>query len=73
MEIAEVVRESCRTPKSTEEVIQAVFERYDLKMDAVQFVLVGSTIRSYLSYLREKQELFLRFERNRLLWAWEEG
>lgn len=73
LEIAEVVRESCRTPKSTEEVIQTVFERYDLKMDAVQFVLAGSTIRSYLSYLREKQELFLRFERNRLLWAWEEG
>ena len=56
LEIAEVVRESCRTPKSTEEVIQTVFERYDLKMDAVQFVLAGSTIRSYLSYLREKYQ-----------------
>ncbi|WP_434311532.1 MBL fold metallo-hydrolase [Hominifimenecus sp. rT4P-3] len=71
LEVAAFVRDFCREPKSTEEVVQAVFYQYQLKMDAVQYVLIGSTIRSYLAYWREKQELFPMFEENRWLWTWE--
>ena len=35
-----------------EHILQKVFDRYQLVMTIEQYVLVGSTIRSYLSWLR---------------------
>lgn len=33
-----------------------------------QYVLVGSTVRSYLSWLKDKGDLRVAFENNLLLW-----
>ena len=68
LEILEVVRELCREPKMFEEVLQGVFAHYRLTMDFNQYVLVGSTIRSYLAYLLDRGSLTAAFDDNRLLW-----
>ncbi len=47
LEIAGVILELCREPKMFEEILQGVFARYQLTMDFNQYVLVGSTVRSY--------------------------
>ena len=33
-----------------------------------QYVLVGSTVKSYLSYLYDKGDITYTFEGNRMLW-----
>ena len=47
----------CKTPTSFEEILKQIFEHYELTMNINQSVLVGSTIRSYLSYLCKKELL----------------
>lgn len=51
-----------------EEILKEIFTMYNLKMDFNQYVLVGSTIKSYLSYLLEKDLVEVVFEDNKLLW-----
>lgn len=58
----------CKTPRSFEEILQSVFTDYALAMDFNQFVLVGSTVRSYLAYLYNQRRADVRFESNRMLW-----
>ncbi|MBE6701913.1 MAG: MBL fold metallo-hydrolase [Ruminococcaceae bacterium] len=68
-EIADCVLEICATPVPFERVLQKLFERYSLRMNFEQYVLVGSTVRSYLSWLKDSGRLHAVFEDNRLLWV----
>ena len=43
-------------------------QNIDGAMDFNQYVLVGSTIRSYLSYLNDRGDLFAEFSECKLLW-----
>lgn len=67
-EIAEKITEFCREPLCWERVLQKLFASYDLTMDLEQYVLVGSTVRSYLAWLKDTGRLNVRFEQNMLLW-----
>lgn len=67
-EIAEKLILYCKTPLNFETILQKVFEEYHLVMNFEQYVLVGSTIRSYLSWLKDAQKIEAYFENNRLLW-----
>jgi len=49
-------------------VLKNIFDHYNLVMNASQYVLVGSTIRSYLSYLYEENLITFEFENNQMLW-----
>ena len=66
--IAEKILEVCREPLCFETVLQRLFAAYNLTMDFQQYVLVGSTVRSYLAWLKDTGKLTARFEENRLLW-----
>ena len=68
LEILDKLLEICKTPKNFELVLKEVFEAFDLTMDYGQYVLVGSTIRSYLSYLLDKGQMEAYVEDNLLLW-----
>ena len=68
LEIAELIRSLCREPRIFENVLRDVFTHYQLAMDFNQYVLVGSTVRSYLAYLLDRGELAAEFAGNRLLW-----
>ena len=68
LEIAELICSLCREPRIFEDVLRDVFTHYQLAMDFNQYVLVGSTVRSYLAYLLDRGELAAEFAGNRLLW-----
>ena len=67
-EIAGRILSLCGEPRNFEEVLRRLFADYQLTMDFQQYVLVGSTVRSYLSWLKDRGELDTVFDDNRLLW-----
>ncbi len=58
----------CREPISFEILLQRLFESYDMAMDFSQYVLVGSTVRSYLSWLKDCGQLTVDFSTRLPLW-----
>ena len=67
-EIADSIAEICQTPASFESLLAALFRRYDLTMTFEQHALVGSTVRSYLTWMKDSGRVFAFFEDNVLLW-----
>lgn len=67
-EIAERIVGICAEPTSLERILARLFSDYGLKMSFEQNVLVGSTVRSYLSWLRDSERVEPLFEENMLLW-----
>lgn len=67
-EIAAKILDLCAEPRGFEELLQQLFAHYNLTINFEQYVLVGSTVRSYLSWLKDTGRLTARFTDNRLLW-----
>lgn len=67
-EIAEKIIDLCKAPLCFETILQRLFAEYDLTMNFEQYVLVGSTVRSYLAWLKDTGKLKAEFENNLLLW-----
>lgn len=67
-EIAEKILDICKEPLCFEAILQRLFAEYGLEMNFEQYVLVGSTVRSYLSWLKDAGHLNVCFENNMLLW-----
>ena len=67
-EIAERIKDICREPLSFDGILQRVFEVYGLTMTYEQYVLIGSTLRSYLAWMKDAGEIEGFFENNMLLW-----
>ena len=68
LEIAERITEFCREPMCFEQILQKLFLAYGLTMNFEQYVLVGSTVKSYLSWLKDTGTLTVAFENGMLLW-----
>ncbi len=66
--IAEKILSICREPVNFEKILQEVFKGYGLTMNFEQYVLVGSTVRSYLSWLKDSGKLEGMFQDSMLLW-----
>ena len=69
LEIIDLILEFCARPLGFEDILKAMLDHYALTMDFNQYVLVGSTLRSYLSYLYDAGRLEARMEDNRLYWV----
>ena len=67
-EIAERITGICEQPSSVESILQRLFSDCGLEMTFEQYVLVGSTVRSYLAWLKDTGRLTALFEDNMLLW-----
>lgn len=65
-EIAGHILELCRKPLCFETLLQRLFDDYHLTMNFEQYALVGSTVRSYLSWLKDTGKLNAYFENNLL-------
>ena len=68
LEIAERIVDICGQPLCFEAILQKLFAVYALEMTFEQYVLVGSTVRSYLAWLKDTGRLTVQFEDNMLLW-----
>ncbi len=66
--VADRIQSICKEPMCFERVLQEVFKGYGLSMNFEQYVLVGSTVRSYLSWLKDTGKLTAAFQDSMLLW-----
>lgn len=67
-EISEKVLDICKEPLCFEVILKKLFTGYGLTMNFEQYALVGSTVRSYLSWLKDEGRLNAIFEDSMLLW-----
>lgn len=67
-EITNKIYHACKEEMTFENILKYIFDEYNLIMNANQYVLVGSTIRSYLSYLFDENKLIYEFKDNKMLW-----
>lgn len=67
-EIADQIVALCREPLTFEQVLKKLFARYGLTMTFEQYALVGSTVRSYLAWLKDFGRLVVDITDGQLLW-----
>lgn len=67
-EVAQRILTVCQKPSCFEEILRQLFRAYGLTMNFEQYALVGSTIRSYLAWLKDTDRLDATFEDGLLLW-----
>lgn len=66
--ISEDIVSICEEGSTFEKILKSLFDRYGITMNEGQYVLIGSTIRSYLSYLYEEGKLSYSFDENEMIW-----
>lgn len=69
LEAADEIVSICREPLCFEHILQRVFQTFELAMNFEQYVLIGSTVRSYLSWLKDQGRLNAEFRDSLLLWS----
>lgn len=67
-EVARVILDICKDPLNFEVILQSLFSHYNLTMTMQQYVLVGSTVKSYLSWLKDSGRMTLEIQDNLVLW-----
>ena len=67
-QIRDLLLQICEEPMGFDDVLAQVFEHFELVMDFSQNVLVGSTIRSYLSWLKDTGRMTAEITNHRLVW-----
>lgn len=77
---AETLRENaalicslCREPVTFEELLKRLFDAENIPMSIGQFYLIGSTLRSYLTWLCEVGSVSYEFSDNRMLYCAKEN
>lgn len=68
MAVKEKLLALCAAPVCFDALLQQVFDAYGLMMNAQQYALIGSTLRSYLSWLNTQGQITFCFENNTMLW-----
>ncbi len=68
MQTQKQILEILETPMLFEHLLKALLDKNGLTLDFSQYALVGSTVRSYLSYLRDSGKICPHFENNLLMW-----
>ena len=67
-EVSNYIYELCEKESTFEEILKSIFDKYNLIMSSNQYVLVGSTVRSYLSYLYDLDRIEYIFKDNKMYW-----
>lgn len=67
-EITNNIYSYCKNQVTFEEILKYIFDKYSLNMNSNQYVLIGSTIRSYLSYLCDENKITYEFNDNKMIW-----
>lgn len=66
-EILENIEKVCAEPLTIDGVLEKISKIYSAKIDANQYVLLGSTIRSYITHLYENKRVEYVFEDGKML------
>lgn len=65
---ANLILTICEKNMPFEEILKQIFDLHNLTMNFEQYVLVGSTVKSYLAWLRDNGKLTIEFSNNVLFW-----
>lgn len=65
-EIIDIVLHILQAPQTVEEIVARVFEHYGLRISYNKYLLISSTIRSYISYLDNEKRVESFFKDNKL-------
>ncbi len=65
-EIIDVLLEMLKNPLTIEDCVAKIFEHFNLKISYNKYLLITSTIRSYLSYLSNNKKIDKLFKDNKL-------
>ena len=68
LETAEQIKAYLTEPLTLDELLARVFDGYGMSMNLQQRMLIGSTVKSYLSYLKGLNQADYSFTDNRMLW-----
>ena len=68
MEIGDEIIKLCSRPSAFDQILKELFERYGLVMTFEQHALIGSTVRSYLTWLTDAGKLKLDIKNNVQVW-----
>ena len=66
--VKEAILKFCSKPVTFETLLKSIFDKYGLQMSAQQYVLIGSTLRSYLSNMYTENILTYHFTDNQMVW-----
>lgn len=55
--VVDFILQTCSQPCSFEDLLQKIFIAYNMRMNPMQYVLIGSTVRSYISGLYAENKL----------------
>ncbi len=69
METEDLIVDELSTPKTTEELLKSLTDRNTIKLGLSNYVLIGSTLRSYLTGLYEEGRITFEITENRMLWS----
>jgi glyoxylase-like metal-dependent hydrolase (beta-lactamase superfamily II) len=67
LEVGERILDLCSLPSTPETLILRLAEGYGIELNHTQYALLGSTLRSYLSWLADRGLIASRLEENRLI------
>lgn len=68
LSVADQIEQWCAEWSTFEVILQHVFAKYRHSINFDQYGLVGSTVRSYLAFLKDTGKLETKFENNILYW-----
>jgi glyoxylase-like metal-dependent hydrolase (beta-lactamase superfamily II) len=68
LEIGDSICALCTQGLTFEELLQKLFEGYELTMTVEQYALVGGAVKAYLSWLKAEGRMTFEIENNRLIW-----
>ena len=63
-----LIEEILAQPKTHEELLKAFADKSSMELRLSQFMLIGSTLRSYLTYLYKEGRVRWFFENNKMYW-----
>lgn len=69
LDISEMILKTLKSPMTFELLLKKLFDKYDLFINFEQYVLIGSTVRSYLSWLKDNGKVEASFEKNCMIWS----
>ena len=67
-EIISTITDILSKPMTFEQLLKLIFEKYSLTMTYEQYVLIGSAVKAYLTYLKDLGTVSACFEDNYMLW-----
>lgn len=71
-EMCGMICETCREYREQDEILQQMYERLRMHARPAQHALLSSTVKSYLTYLQDRNKLECRFVDNIMKWRTQE-